>query len=273
MLSWTWSSADLLLMKHNSATEEESDGGDEDLIDVSAFDASGTAVCTVRLAFGASTPAMQWAPNGLAAVLYHTAHCFWLLDVSAGVVTRHQLTVDPPHFKIETVAWSPASDRIVFGAQRSGWVMVWSRQGQHPQLTSSGRLTSSSGLSDPSWGSLGRLAFVGSAGHPFPVRDKEVQLYRVGSSGRLEGCCRVPIPHPLTFLNARAVSPDGSMVAADARLEDGEQFGVVIISFDARWERLFLLPFWPWRLQWAANGASLLASTRDSTQHAMLDFA
>ena len=48
---------------------------------------------------------------------------------------------------------------------------------------------------------------------------------------------------------------------------------MAIISFDADWERLFLLAFPPECLQWAANGASLLASSSDGCDHALLDFA
>ena len=149
---------------------------------------------------------------------------------------------------------------------------MWSPQGQHLQATGS-PIEIRTGLCPPAWGSLDRVALFGRADPPWASQGREIRLWSVTSSGRLEGPSRISMDHAHSLYSARALSPDGSMVAVDTESEDRQQHGVTVVSFDGRWQRLFQLPFAPSNLQWAANGASLLASTRDGTRHTLLDFA
>ena len=271
----SWSSTGLLLVQAPDRGEDYASTSDEEEPDpqpMSAIDAAGTVVCTASLFLPCSILVVQWSPDGRIALLHCSGPSFWLWDVLTGAVPQSMLTEEPPHFNIRTAAWSTDSRRLIFGAPYSDWVVVWSPQGQYLQATGSPSEIRS-GRCPPVWGSLNRVAFLGRASPPFTGQEREILVCRVSSSGRLESFNRISIDHTHSLCSARALSPDGAMVAVDTLSEDRQQRGVAVISFDGRWQRLFLLPFSPSSLQWAANGASMLASSSDGRSHTLLDFA
>ena len=274
----SWSSTGLLLVQAAYRLSDEFVGSDDSdgvpiVGRVRAVDAAGALVCEADLqCYQFSRRNVQWSPDGRVAFLHYTGRSFWLWAVAAGAMSEHDVTQELPDFCIETVAWSPDSRRLIFRGYRSEWVMVWSHQGQQLQTIGSPSQASDTQCA-PAWGSLDRVVFWDRAGPLFEGQERSIRVCRVSSSGCLECLGRVCWKYAHTPLAARALSPDGSMVAVNIVSDEADQAGVLVIGFDARLQHLFLLPFAATTLQWAADGASLLASTSDGTCHALLDFA
>ena len=228
---------------------------------LSAINASGTAVHTVRVPLGPGHLCASWSPDGRVALLLHQyTSQFLLWELSAGCAVPHVLT----GLRVEVGAWSLDSQRIAFHCSYPCRLLLWSAQGQCLQR-------SLSLAAPPIWGSHGRLALLSKSGSADACRT--LQLYTASATTPLVRLSRVHFEGDLAFASVSAASPDGSLLAVATQHAVTRQQGLFIISFDGSWRQHFQLSVVPARLEWARTGASLLASNTHGTHHVLMDFA
>ena len=204
----------------------------------------------------------SWAPDGTTAALFAPcAQHFWLWDGRVSKFVRHEFTTNCLPGK---AVWSHDAHTLYLSGTSADKVVAWSGKGMLWQDISSDKALAA--------GSQGRVAAF-----PQSQRDgskfETLEVFKAGCSGFLAGIGSLSLQTKWRFSSGAhlAVSPDGAFVAAVTCSSEG--WGVAVSDWEQVLQHHKDMGFPPDRLAWAADGASLLASSWDGTKHLLLDFA
>ena len=243
---------------------------------LSAFDVNAQLANTIPLLAYGGVDVGCWSPCGIKALLHATESSrFWVWEVASG--RRPDSCQLWCGLGINSAAWSLDSTQLLMsGAQH---LVVWSLQSGRESIE---RVTGKPCMA--AMGSSGRAAVLqrppGFSSWDDPVL-QDLHIYKAADSGVLTSVTSLSIKPHLCFNHESriAVSPDGAylavhtMPAGDECPDKDWNDAVAIVDFDGCLLKHVPISWAPDSLEWAADGASLLCSTRGGNSYILLDFA
>ena len=269
----TWSSAGYLAVQHTASKGRG-------WVGLSTFNAAGQELTTAEVpclpGWRGFLMSLSWAPDGSAAAFHARGKsCLYVWTVGQAEPVLLQLG----SFQEMELAWSFDSTTLLVTGDQSEHVLLLLHRAE-PQLLALG-----SRVWHPVWGSHGRIALQSRALAEPATGDwrKQLRSFRAASHSCAQETAGLQPAASLQLHDGgllhdpkAALAPDGFCVALPTLTRNKgltATHGIAIVDLAGRWQLSCKLQIEPARLQWAADGASLLLTDRMGTHYVLLDFS